>query len=378
MNTKDRFYEIDLLRILAALAVVLFHYGFRGYAADSLSPVAFPLLSPAARYGYLGVDLFFLISGFVILMSAQGRTVRQFTASRIARLYPAFWLCCTLSFLVMWQWGGAILPVTAPQYLANMTLVEGFSRFSNPIDGVYWSLVVEIKFYILIGILMLLSQLRRVEWFLAGWLALSAVFLRVDSWTIRFYLILDYAPLFVGGAMFFLIYKQGLSRGRMALIALSLVIGMAHALQRLGHAQKELHVTLNPVVVLGAYLFFYALFFAIAQRHTQRWGYRWFVAAGALTYPLYLLHQNIGYILLRHGAPLVQRHVLLAGIVLLMLAASWAIQVWVEKPLGLWMRRRLETAPPAAMIPGDAPPTIDHPGSGTSGRLAGHGAQVPE
>ena len=76
MQTR-RVNEIDLLRFVAALAVVFFHYAFRGYAADDRSIMPYPLLAPIAKYGYLGVELFFLISGFVILMTASRGSLRH-------------------------------------------------------------------------------------------------------------------------------------------------------------------------------------------------------------------------------------------------------------------------------------------------------------
>ncbi|MDD5250387.1 MAG: hypothetical protein PHY45_15495, partial [Rhodocyclaceae bacterium] len=54
-----RVNEIDLLRFVAALSVVFFHYSFRGYAADAMSVMPYPLLAPFSKYGYLGVELFF-------------------------------------------------------------------------------------------------------------------------------------------------------------------------------------------------------------------------------------------------------------------------------------------------------------------------------
>jgi peptidoglycan/LPS O-acetylase OafA/YrhL len=70
--SRSRINELDVLRLFAALFVVCFHYAFRGHAADGLSPISYPPLLPAAKYGYLGVQLFFMISGFVILMSVHG------------------------------------------------------------------------------------------------------------------------------------------------------------------------------------------------------------------------------------------------------------------------------------------------------------------
>src|SRR5690554_5644422 len=86
--SEPRLRVLDLLRFGAALAVVLFHlvetsaWGTR---------FAFPALSGVTMFGVYGVRLFFVISGFVILMSAWGHSPGRFVISRIARLYPAYW-----------------------------------------------------------------------------------------------------------------------------------------------------------------------------------------------------------------------------------------------------------------------------------------------
>src|SRR5690348_11363931 len=92
----DRLYEIDALRIIAAVAVVVYHYTFADFAGG-LTMTAFPQISPVTRYGYLGVDLFFVISGFVCLLTALNRKPHQFVISRIVRLYPAYWVAVTLT-----------------------------------------------------------------------------------------------------------------------------------------------------------------------------------------------------------------------------------------------------------------------------------------
>ncbi len=98
---RSRVSELDLLRFFAAFSVLLYHYTFRGYAAGDMSIMPYPLLAPISKYGYLGVDLFFLISGFVILMSASSGSLKRFAISRIVRLYPAFWVCCTVTFIAI-------------------------------------------------------------------------------------------------------------------------------------------------------------------------------------------------------------------------------------------------------------------------------------
>ena len=173
MDVKERFYEIDLLRFLAALAVVLYHYTFRGFAEGGYSPVEYPVLGEIFKYGLYGVQLFFIISGFVILMTATKRDAVGFVISRITRLYPAFWVCVTLTAgFIMWK-GGAVFQVGFVQYLLNLSMISGFAGVEM-VDGVYWTLLVEIKFYALIFVLLLFGQIKRIEWFLVFWLALTA------------------------------------------------------------------------------------------------------------------------------------------------------------------------------------------------------------
>ena len=84
-----RFPLIDILRIFAAFLVVFYHYLFRGHAADSMMSTNFPF-GELLKYGYLGVDLFFIISGFVITKSIENRSLKQFIIARFIRLYPIY------------------------------------------------------------------------------------------------------------------------------------------------------------------------------------------------------------------------------------------------------------------------------------------------
>ncbi len=166
-----RFHEIDLLRAVACLMVVFFHYAHRG-ALDGWSPAANPIgLSDFARYGYLGVHLFFIISGFVIFLSVRNATVRDFFASRVSRLYPAYWVAVPLTWVLVKFFDLPELQVSWWEMLVNLTMVPHW--FGVPyVDGAYWSLGVELQFYILVGVALKFDLDRRAEWFLAGWLLL--------------------------------------------------------------------------------------------------------------------------------------------------------------------------------------------------------------
>ena len=107
----ERMGSLDLLRLIAALSVLCFHYLFRASIAPPVLVHGYPEVAPFAMYGYLGVNLFFLISGFVIAWSAEGRSWTEFAAARFARLYPGFLVCMTASFIVQslaagesWRW----------------------------------------------------------------------------------------------------------------------------------------------------------------------------------------------------------------------------------------------------------------------------------
>src|SRR4051794_37888110 len=91
----ERVPALDLLRLVAVLGVVAFHYGFRGPTEHGVTHVAIPELAAFGRYGFLGVSVFLVISGFVIAYgSGPG-----FAIARFARIYPTFMVCMTLTFL---------------------------------------------------------------------------------------------------------------------------------------------------------------------------------------------------------------------------------------------------------------------------------------
>lgn len=165
-----RFELLDGLRFVAALSVMFFHLAFRSWNMNQPGYIEYPLLGEAAKYGYLGVDLFFMISGFVILMSASKGGAGSYLLSRIVRLYPAYWFCVgtTFTFLTYWHWN------TTPQLaiknlLVNLTMLQTF--FDEPhVDGSYWTLAVELHFYALILILLISKQLAHIDRVLALWL----------------------------------------------------------------------------------------------------------------------------------------------------------------------------------------------------------------
>ena len=348
-NMANRVSEIDLLRFFAVMMVVLFHYSFRGYAADDMSIMPYPALATLSKYGYLGVDLFFLISGFVILMTASSGSVRTFLTSRITRLYPAFWFSCTVTFIATIAIGGARYSATLSQYLINMTMMNEFIGVRS-IDEVYWSLAVEMQFYAMVCLLLYLKQIPRAQFFLTVWLlATIAVTIIPVGWAIRMLLIADYAAYFIGGASCYLVHSRGATPTRIAMIALAWIAALLGSLQIIPRLEEKLHTNFDFYVAAGIISIFFAAMLLVSLKCTGPLKKRTWLTLGAVTYPLYLLHQNLGYMIFNIGYPSVNPHLLLWGTVFIMLLIAFLVHKWVEKGCAMQLRRAINAALATAM-----------------------------
>ena len=337
MTSKDRFYEIDLLRFLAALAVVLYHYVFRGFAEGGYSPVEYPVLGDFFKYGSYGVQLFFIISGFVILMTATKRDAAHFVISRITRLYPAFWVCVSLTAMVIMWKGGAIFQVDFIQYILNLSMISGFVGVEM-VDGVYWTLLVELKFYALIFLLLIFGQIHRIELFLAFWLLLTAASLVLPlPKIISFLFLTEWSAFFIAGALFYLVHQKGLNLLRGGMLGISLALALFENMRLIEGLEQMYNSYFSPIVTSMLVCLFYLAFLLISIGKTHHFRSEKLVKLGVLTYPLYLIHQNIGFIVFHEFGSSVNRYVLLVGLVLVMMLAAWLIHRLIEQPLGRWM-----------------------------------------
>lgn len=351
LMTKYHYNEIDLLRGIACLMVVAFHYLHRGQLDSWLTSAPGPGVDAVARYGYLGVHLFFIISGFVIFMSAEGCTTRQFAASRVARLYPGFLVAAPLTALLAWATGSEFFKVGLSQLAINMTMAPHWFGVDF-VDGAYWSIAVELHFYILVGFALATGWFSRAEWLVSAWLGLSAVNAVRPIYPLEFWLDVKWAPLFSAGICAYLIRAKGATPVRVALFAASYALAMHYGLRTLVGNESEPHSAGDsPWVVGGAITLFYGVFVVIAADLLRFPASKLSIWAGLMTYPVYLLHQNIGYMLieaLRHVAePFWWRVVAVSVIVGV---AAWLVVRYVEQPLGPRIRRALGR--------GQAPPRL--------------------
>ncbi len=346
MTSRLRIHELDLLRFLAAMSVVIFHFSFRGAAADGYTSVVYPIWDIAGRYGYLGVDLFFMISGFVILLSTEGKSITDFVVSRMIRLYPAYWICVTLSALAAVFWGYGPMTVAFPQYLANLTMIQSLMGIPH-IDGVYWSLVIELQFYFLVFIAMALGLAGHWLAVLTAWLA-AAILMElmpgVAPSIVEFLLIPKWASYFVAGAVFYLVRRDGWTIARLLVIAAACWFSVDRSISRAAGVGDYYQAPIDATIVMVIVLSFHLIFALIASDRLRWLNRSAFVAIGALTYPLYLIHEHIGYMLIENLSPFVNKQLLLLGVIATMTALAFVIQRFGERPLSRWLRSAIGAA----------------------------------
>lgn len=341
MFRKDRFYEIDLLRFLAALCVLLFHYTFRGTGPDHRSDLIVLALAPVFKYGYLGVELFFIISGFVILLTSLNHNAREFVISRVTRLYPAYWFCVTLTFVTTLTFGGSRFTATNSQYFVNLTMLQDFLKIP-PIDGVYWTLTVELKFYLLIFILILIGRAIQIQYFLVFWLVATIFLSHVEGYNIfRFILVPGYSFFFISGATFLLIRTKGVSVFRLILIGISYIEAVRFAIIDSKDFSEFFKTDFDPLVITLIITIFFVLFFFISIGKTSYLNHHSFLSVGVLTYPLYLLHQNIGFMIFNYLDTYFNPLILFFTVIILMVFVSYSVHRWVELRCAKHLKRML-------------------------------------
>ena len=286
--------SINTLRFIAALFEVLYHYGFSFYYRD-IPYVDIPLFRDLFQYGYLGVDLFFIISGFVISLSAEGRSAYGFFKSRIGRLYPVFWVSAIITSLFL-IFGGYLVEsyLTWPRFLASMTMIPDLFN-ADPLDGTYWTLAIEMKFYLVILLLLLFKKFKDIEP-LAIILSVIMLFvpLVVDSE-------ITWIPNFIAGVIFYKIYKEGLTNWRIFALCNTLIASLIFTFKRIPYLSEGYGVTFSPTAIGSYILIFYIVFLLISLNKFKIPNNSYINILGLLTYPVYLLHHQIGKILFTYA-----------------------------------------------------------------------------
>jgi len=331
MSSK-RVLSLDALRGIAALAVVFYHYIFKYdeiYGHDAIFNIF-----GVFEYGQLGVQLFFMISGFVIYLSLENtKNIKTFIVNRVSRIYPAYWLAVCLTFILVATLGLPGREVDFSSMLINLSMLQGYLGVRH-VDGVYWTLMVEIQFYIIISVLYFYLPKR---FLLIGFLFLIVINLivgycyHVDN---KYFLIKvmnlifssSYLHYFGAGIGFYLLSKNESLPCAWLLIVLSI-----------------LH---NILFISGVELFiivsFYAVFFIMIYKKDGFLNNKILCYFGFISYSLYLVHQNIGYIIFNYFYTFnINPFVALIVALLVSISIAHFSSKYIEKVIGRKFKKRL-------------------------------------
>src|SRR5690625_5469195 len=335
-----RMRALDGLRFVAAVGVMLYHFAAaRGVVWSADPKDIFPEFAPWTAYGAVGPELFFIISGFVILMTAWGRSARYYVASRVSRIFPAYWAAVLLTGLLLLEvWPGG-KNISVGQWLLNLTMVQDLFDVRH-IDSVYWTLWVELRFYLLILVLLVIGINRKsviAFTIIVPVIGIPASFTGHD--TISMLLIGPYSAFFMVGMLMYLIRRDGGTWLTWSLLSLNLIAGTLIRVRR--------HVMMLPdrlgwepsVPLLVVLMILCAvLVWVVTSPRLAGLNWKWLTTLGALTYPLYLIHQHWGWWFIS----LVRNQMAPILAVTLAIAVSFALAIaiyqFVEKPLGPRMR----------------------------------------
>ncbi len=327
-----------MMRGVAALMVVAYHY-------TSRLGELYPQYGSAFTFGigHVGVHVFFVISGYVIFMTlnklrAAGLGVVDFAKARFYRLYPIFWVAVGVTFALVSQLTLPGREASWSDALLNLTMIPRLLG-ANFVDGVYWSLEVELIFYFWIAAIYFLVPPRLFPIALFVWVllgkAVAVLAPQLSLFTaIRVLIIGDWVPLFALGISIYLFHNRRVGPRTLFLFALVFCVDAFTTLEPLE----------SVVVIICA-----GLIYLFTSRWYSNFGapsFRPLVWFGAISYPLYLVHQNIGYaLILRLRDAGVHAPIALLTVISVVIALSSALTYGVEKPIMRWTRRDASRGP---------------------------------
>lgn len=303
---------LDLIRFGAAVAVMMFHLSYWVWveagstAARFAGPVAASLHKlEFASWGWIGVEIFFVLSGFVIAFSAERASPWSFARSRFLRLYPAAGICATVSLAVVFA-AGVEMDAAYSRWLRSVIL----SPAGPWLDGVYWTLGVELAFYASVFAILLVSRFQRMSGLFAVLASVSAAF-----WVSRFMgvsihprlgelLMLNHGCFFALGGYIWLWSRRSLKLRHWPFLAIAFVTAVWEIVAT-GMLRSPLAGAAPiwaPVLLWGASLVAIVLSVRanpLFQIHASRRVGMIARKLGLMTYPLYLLHTSVGGVAMR-------------------------------------------------------------------------------
>jgi peptidoglycan/LPS O-acetylase OafA/YrhL len=334
---KFRSPILDLLRIFAAFWVLLFHWtgsgGFYFSLVDKFNLSWWPeWVIFIAKPGYLGVDIFFILSGAVIAKSALRTDPRKFAVSRFLRIWPVYFLVTAGALLVNHF---AAHGSTLVNDFVALTGLQFWLGGPTPV-GPAWTLKPEINFYFLIYLCLFYCSWRKSKMsepalfrFLFFWVIILTVSIYMPFSAFSFLYLPKFGPYFILGAALSQVKNRSTAFKYFFICMISFVLVEKQILIRTGqqfHNNKYLFsITLLIIVsILVVMSNFTPQEWKVNQLRNQ------IETLSLMTYPIYLFHDSIGVgliSLLSHGGIDI-RFVYVVVFFLTMLFSWWSVKIY--------------------------------------------------
>ena len=357
MNRPERKLPIaglDIIRFFAAFLVMAYHLAFWSWAvpyeatASSIthgSP-AFPSLTWLSWFGGVGVDIFFVLSGFVILYSA-GRDSRSFARSRVLRLVPGALLSASLTAVTLL----AINTIPAGSVVTRYLRSIFFSPYGPWIDGAYWTLGIEIVFYATIFVLLKTASVERLRLVLYPIGIVSSAFWLISAlFGLNGYIDATFGPAVVRTLQLLLVYHGNLftiggllwasllgqrKAADLPVIALCVGTAMLHIANDKAWEAEVAHSTVAvPILIWATCLVAIVLSVRFNDQISRVIPGRFARNIGIATYPLYLINDLIGAVFLKVAYALTSHAgAALALAMLATCALALSIAAFAEPPI---------------------------------------------
>lgn len=319
---------LDVARFLAAVSVMFFHYAYFGIFKGYVSHINdFGLLSKLSRYGYLGVDVFFIISGYVIAISAENKSAEKFAISRLLRLYPLFWACLLFSTILIYLVG---MPWAA---VSIMDVLKNFTMFPEPlgaklVDGVYWTLKIEMQFYAYVFCILLLGQWKNFK-LIAGSLIIGMASMQlIQPGALQG---TNYYFLFGIGVFLSFIGKQGFKPINVGILCIATWMAVLNAVARVSSINYlSASPSVSTLFIATFILVVVGLFTLAISSELHKISIPYARIMGALTYPVYLIHSILGYHILQYAAPYIGKWLALFIAIIATFIVSLSLHFLIE------------------------------------------------
>ncbi len=319
---------LDYSRFIAALCVISFHYFFNGITNGKISSIThIPQLVDIVKYGYLGVEFFFMISGYVIFFSANKKSAGDFLSARAIRLFPAFWFAVIFTSIAAQFMGEPLMSVSLGQFITNFTMFPNLFGFGF-VDGAYWTLQYEWKFYFAVFFILAIGLQDRLKTIFLLWplVILAAKVAGLSGLPF----LGSYYCYFAAGCLF-AIYKDQKELIVLIPLAVCLYLCASFSIEKAYLMEASKRVIYSGEIITTIIIMFFALFTFINSNFGSNLKLPGSKLAGSLTYPVYLIHAHFGYMLISTFATEQNKLTVYFASIVIVLALAYLIHLIAEK-----------------------------------------------